>query len=81
MTLAKRIRGVCRARYNRDMGVMPPQVCPYCYGCPIATLVCGVSGRNAQTITREPLPIPEKDQEEVNQWLDKLEKEVTAKAF
>jgi len=69
---AERIKEVCRARYQRDMGVLPPQVCPYCFGCPIATLVAGVSGANYQ---RGPLPIPEKDQPDILQWLGKLEAE------
>lgn len=70
MLLAERIKEVCRKSHNRDMGVLPPQVCPYCMGCPLGTIVLGVTGGNPQA---EPLSISDDKAPPVIEWLDKLE--------
>jgi hypothetical protein len=33
----------CRKQYEKDGAVLPPSVCFYCKGCPIKTIVVGVS--------------------------------------
>lgn len=70
MVISERISRVCHNSNQRGNGVMPPQVCPYCFSCPIATIVVGVSGHNYQTGA---LPIPKDHETEVLTWLDKLE--------
>lgn len=70
MAIRDRIESVCRKHNEVGKGVLNPRVCPFCFGCPLATIVVGVSGRNNQTSAR---PIPEADQPGVNLWLDKIE--------
>lgn len=74
MELSDRIKEVCGKSHNAACGVLPPQICSYCFGCPIATIVVGVAGRNYET---EALPIPKEHEAEVNQWLDRIEQKVT----
>lgn len=71
--IAPRISEVCGKSNKQGQGVMPPQVCPFCFGCPIATIVVGVTGRNQQ---REATLVPPDSEEEVSAWLDKLEKKL-----
>lgn len=73
MNIAERISEVCRKSNDAAMGVLPPQVCPFCFGCPIATVVVGVSGHHHITAAQ---PIPEDKQPEVNAWLDKIEQRI-----
>ena len=68
--LSSRIRDVCGKSHNRAEGVLPPQVCPYCMGCPIGTIVAGVSGGDPM---RHAISIPTKHEEAITDWLDKLE--------
>ena len=71
MEIAERIKEVCSKSNNQGNGVMPPLVCPYCFGCPIATIVVGIAGNGQQTVARS---IAKKsDRNEVNAWLDKVE--------
>ena len=67
--LSERISAVCHTQHQRGNGVLPPQVCPYCFQCPIATLVVGVTGAHYQ---REPLSIPDDAIKEVEIWLSKF---------
>jgi hypothetical protein len=68
-----RISEVCHKMNKAGQGVMNPLVCQYCFGCPIATIVEGVSGDNMRTGRIRPREIPEKDQPAINEWLDKVE--------
>ncbi len=72
MEIAERIKDVCSKQSKLGKGVMPPQVCPFCFGCPIATIVVGVSGNNGQ-VAAKPIPQGEVGQKEVNAWLDRVE--------
>lgn len=73
MTVKERISKVCHQSNQQGNGVLPPQVCPYCFGCPIATIVAGVSGRNHQTCA---LSIPKEHETDIDEWLGKLEAKI-----
>ena len=66
--IANQISKVCHSQYRIKGSVLPPKVCPYCFGCPIASIVAGVSG-SSQT---GPLPMPDKDIPGVMEWLNKV---------
>ena len=70
MDLSKEISEVCRKHHRAGRGVFPPQVCPYCFGCPLATIVVGCSGNNQQ---RAALNTPDDHVQEVRDWLGRVE--------
>ncbi len=69
MAIKERISDVCHDNNRRGNGVLAPHACLYCFGCPIATLVVGVSGRNYQTGA---IPVTGEIKNEINAWLDKI---------
>ena len=68
--MKERIAEVCSESNNAGKGVMPPRVCLYCFGCPLAALIAGITGNTYQ---REALSIPAEHEAEINAWLDKVE--------
>jgi hypothetical protein len=66
---SKEIEVACSRQNERGRGVLPPQVCFYCFGCPIATLVAGVTDNNTLS---HALPIPDAHIAEVDAWLERL---------
>lgn len=71
--LANRIETVCTKQHHKGRGVFPPQVCVYCYGCPIATLVVGTIAGNPGPAPETAEPIPAAHEAEVIAWLDRIE--------
>ena len=71
MTIATEIAETCKLQYNHIGSVLPPQVCPYCFGCPIATIVVGIG--DDPPPQREATPIPADKQPGVREWLTKVE--------
>lgn len=66
--MSQEIAAACKLQHDKTGGVFPPQVCPYCFGCPIATIVAGVSGNNNQ---RGAIPIPDDNVPKIKTWLAK----------
>lgn len=71
--LNDRISTVCGKQNKQGRGVFPPQVCVYCYGCPIATLVVGVIAGYQGPAPVQAAPIPPEHEAEVTAWLDRIE--------
>ncbi len=66
--MSVQIEAACREQHGRLGSVLPPQVCRFCMGCPLGTLVVGVTGGSA----RGPDPIPDGYVPVVTAWLGKL---------
>lgn len=73
MEIKDRISEVCHKKHRAGEGVLLPRICPYCFGCPIATLVAGASGLHNLS---EALPIPEDAQLGVMDWLAGIEEKL-----
>jgi len=86
MIMAERIKAVCKKQHDADGSVLPPQVCLFCYGCPIATITAGVTGakdveawlEGGDPFLSRALDIPDKNVPEVEAWLNKIEQKITA---
>lgn len=86
MNMSERIKEVCRKQYDSGNGVLPPQTCPFCFGCPLATVVAGVTGQKdvaawlegKDSFPSTAMEIPDKNVPEVEAWLNKIEQKIAA---
>ena len=69
--MSERIKSACGYQHDQKGSVFPPQVCGYCMGCPIGTLVIGVSD-SVGAAQKGPTKIPQEHVEPVGQWLDSV---------
>lgn len=63
MDMSAAIRAACATQHKMIGSVLPPQVCPFCMGCPIGAIV-----GSGQT----PTPIPASEVASVQTWLDSM---------
>jgi hypothetical protein len=68
--IAIRIREACTRKHKQDGSVFAPQICIWCMGCPIGTIVACLSG--LEVPADGPGPIPEEHVAAVTDWLDSL---------
>ena len=67
VNMAAELEAGCKRQHGHDGSVFPPQVCRFCMGCPLGTIVMAVS--NDQPVQRGPDEIPDENEQEVRDWL------------
>lgn len=73
MGISERMSNLCGRQNKAGRGVFPPQVCVYCFGCPIATLVVGTIAGDPGPAPAQAKPIPAGYEAEVTAWLNAIE--------